>query len=198
MEEGVIKYKLHWQQSKIEIDFNFEDILAYREKCFAKNWIGFDEKYKVGFGNISQRVLGNQFVVSGSQTGHLEKLTEQQFALIQQFNIKENKLTCIGPAKASSESLTHAAIYQLSTTIDSVIHIHNSKIWIEYFDQLPTTNKNVPYGTPEMAYEIKRLYLENKIADEGILLMGGHQDGIIAWGDSFKTAFDILLKYETD
>jgi len=198
MEEGVIKYKLNWQQNKIEIDFNYDDIISYRQKCFDKNWIGYDEKYKVGFGNISERISNKQFIISGSQTGHLENLNETHFSLVENFDIEKNELNCIGESKASSESLTHAAIYKLSNKVKAVIHIHHSKMWKRYFEQLPTSNKLIQYGTPEMAFEIQRLYNEGQIVNSGILLMGGHQDGIIAWADSFKSAFDILEQYETN
>jgi len=196
MEEGVIKYKQNWQKEKLDIDFNFKEIIEYRQKCFQNNWIGFDENLQVGFGNISQKFEGNQFIISGSQTGHLPILRTNDFSLVNQFNIAKNELTCVGLAKASSESLTHSGIYQLSNKINVVLHIHNNKMWQQHINKLPTSNENVPYGTPAMAYEFQKLFNEGTINEVGILIMGGHQDGIISWANSFKAAFEILQGYE--
>jgi len=49
-----------------------------------------------------------------------------------------------------------------------------------------------PPPTPEMAQEVQRLFDNDEITDTDILIMGGHEDGIIAWGKNFEVAFDLL------
>jgi L-ribulose-5-phosphate 4-epimerase len=38
--------------------------------------------------------------------------------------IRKNSLTCQGQVKASSKSLTHAAIYAANPRVKAVIHVH--------------------------------------------------------------------------
>jgi hypothetical protein len=40
----------------------------------------------------------------------------------------------------------------------------------------------VAYGTTAMATEVGRLYRETSLAEGRVLAMGGHEDGIIAFG----------------
>lgn len=192
-QEGVIKYKQNWNQSTDFPTYDISSLIEYRRKCFARHWIGFDEKHQVGFGNISLKYGSNkQFFISGSQTGHLPELDAKHFSFISHFNIPENTIDCIGLTKASSESLTHAAIYELSENIKAVIHIHHKAFWEKHIHRLPTTNSQVEYGTPEMAQEVQRLFDNKEITDTDILIMGGHEDGIIAWGENFEVAFKLL------
>lgn len=192
-QEGVIKYKQNWNQSFELPDFDISPLLEYRNKCFENEWIGFDETHQVGFGNISLRYKNNsQFFISGSQTGHLPKLNNTQISFIEQFDIKQNTISSIGLTKASSESLTHAAIYQLSNKIGAVIHIHNKPLWEKHKNILPTTNPQIEYGTPEMAAEVHRLFETTENKTTGVLIMGGHEDGIISWAATFEPAFALL------
>ncbi len=192
-QEGVIKYRQNW---RVCVDFPADDIaslVAYRNMCFDRHWIGFDETYQVGFGNISMRYRHHkQFFISASQTGHIPELDAGHFSFISHYDIPQNTINCIGLFKASSESLTHAAVYELSERIRAVIHIHNKTLWEKHIHHIPTTHPNVEYGTPEMAQEVQRLFDSKAITDTGVLIMGGHEDGIIAWGENFEVAFELL------
>jgi ribulose-5-phosphate 4-epimerase/fuculose-1-phosphate aldolase len=88
--------------------------------------------------------------------------------------------------------LTHAAIYEASPKINGVIHIHNLQAWEKYKNKLPTTNENIEYGTPEMATEIFRLFRETNAIEEKIIIMGGHKEGIIVFGENLEEAGDKL------
>lgn len=196
-QEGVIKYNMNWNQSGKAPDYDISSLIHFRNKCFNCAWIGYDTNNQVGYGNISLRYKKHkQFFISGSQTGHIPSLEANQFSFIKKYNVVENSLECIGPVKASSESLTHAAIFELSDRIDAIIHIHNKELWEKHKDVLPTTNHQVAYGTPEMASEVHRLFQSNTVHENGLLIMGGHEDGIIAWGMNFETAFDLLKGLE--
>ena len=58
----------------------------------------------------------------------------------------------------------------------------------------PWDRNNAAYGTPEMAYEMIRLQKRTTIADHGAVVMGGHQDGVIAFGPSVAEAAGEILK----
>lgn len=203
IDEGYIKYRIHWQSStSIDAAIFADEITTlnyWRMKMYAQNWIGFDSKLKVGFGNISVRtsptakVQQGKFLISGTQTGHLSELTPQHYSLVTKYNIETNELWCEGAVKASSESLTHAAVYELNEDYQAVIHIHCKEMWLKLLHKVPTTAATVPYGTPEMAYEIQRLYRDCNLAESKIVAMAGHEDGIIAFGRDLKEAAEILI-----
>ena len=59
--------------------------------------------------------------------------------------------------------------------------------------KVSTTEKNVSYGTPEMAKEIIRLFKQDNLIDKKILVMSGHEEGIISFGANLEEAANILL-----
>jgi L-ribulose-5-phosphate 4-epimerase len=93
----------------------------------------------------------------------------------------------------SSESLTHAAIYKSDPTISAVIHCHDSVLWRTRLYRVPTTSKAVAYGTPEMAYEIMRLFTVSDVRSREIFVMAGHEGGIVTFGKNLKDAFDVVM-----
>jgi ribulose-5-phosphate 4-epimerase/fuculose-1-phosphate aldolase len=193
MDEGYIKYDCEWIKSAPIPTKELICINAWRQKLFALGLIGA-YKGEIGFGNISIRLKdSSQFIISGTQTGHIPSLKNCHYTLVTEFNIKENRLICKGPIKASSESLTHAAIYTCDNDIRSVIHIHNNMLWNKLLYKVPTTNPKVQYGTPEMGYEVIRLCDQTML--EKILVMAGHKDGIISFGKNLKEAGNIILYY---
>ena len=60
---------------------------------------------------------------------------------------------------------------------------------------LPTARADVPYGTPEMAHEVERLFRSAALGEHGILAMLGHEDGVIAFGPSAEAAGAILTRH---
>jgi ribulose-5-phosphate 4-epimerase/fuculose-1-phosphate aldolase len=157
--------------------------------------LGFIGVYEdgIGYGNMSVRFSGNQFIITGSATGKLKKLTNQHYTKVVDYDLEKNSLTAVGPIVASSESLTHAVIYKYDKNINAVIHIHNLALWKKLMNKNPTTNKNVEYGTPAMAEEIMRLFDETDLKNKKILVMGGHEEGIISFGKDLNEAGKILL-----
>jgi L-ribulose-5-phosphate 4-epimerase len=150
----------------------------------------------VGFGNLSSRVSENQFFITGTTTGHLSQLTERQYTLVTQYDFSRNSLSCIGPIRASSESLSHAACYESDPTIGAVIHIHSIELWEKWLNKIPTTPCDVEYGTPEMAYAIRGLCCLARNTGERILVMGGHREGILAFGETMDAAGESILKLQ--
>ena len=193
MDDGVIKYQCHWLEKEANLHFDYSAIEVARTQMFKRNWIGHDKNYDVGFGNISQRLEDHQFIISGTQTGHLEQLSPNEYTTVTQYNIDKNTLTCEGPVKASSESLTHAAIYEQNTSIKCIVHIHQADFWNRLLtENKGITNPSITYGTPEMADEINRLFKEEDILSRPLIAMAGHLGGIISFGKNFEEATQIL------
>lgn len=190
-DEGYIKFNLNWDERAFNFsDQDFSLINSSRRKLYEIGLIGAypDE---IGFGNVSMRNSINSFIISGSATGNFKTLLKEHYSLVTDYDINKNSVSCIGLSKASSESMSHAVIYEANPKVNAVIHIHHNDMWNCYFDKLPTTKKKAKFGTPEIASEIKKL--ANK--SSGIIIMGGHPEGIITYGKSLHEAETILLNY---
>jgi len=68
-------------------------------------------------------------------------------------------------------------------------------LWNKLINKIPTSSPDVEYGTPEMAFEIHRLFKETDLSAKQILVMGGHEEGIISFGENLDEAGDIIIGY---
>jgi len=66
-------------------------------------------------------------------------------------------------------------------------------LWAALLNQAPTSSKTVDYGTPELAYEIMRLFTVSDVRTRKILVMAGHEAGIVTFGGDLEEAFSILM-----
>ena len=149
----------------------------------------------VGFGNVSVRDgRMTSFYITGSATGVLAELALADCVRVVAYDFARNWLSYEGTAIPSSESLTHAAIYESDSITSAVIHCHDSALWAMLLDRVPTTSKTVAYGTPEMAYEIIRLFQISDVRNEKIFVMTGHQDGVVTFGNNLEEAFQLLMR----
>jgi len=172
----------------------FAELNAYRRKLVQLRLIGVDAN-GIGFGNLSIRDgATNNFYITGSATGGIPELTLADCARVVAYDFKRNWLRCEGSAIASSESLTHAVVYESDAKAGSIIHCHDSKLWAALLNQAPTSSKAVEYGTPEMAYQVTRLFRRTNVQDRKILVMAGHEGGIVAFGRDLEEAFAILMR----
>jgi L-ribulose-5-phosphate 4-epimerase len=194
--EGVVKFNCHWSQSGPVIsDEQYEIINYWREVLFNMDLIGAYEN-GIGFGNISMRLgPGNQFVITASATGEIPELEPGHYVKVNSFNIDDNAVQCIGPLKASSESLTHAAIYLSDPDINAVVHIHSIELWNELIYNVPTTNPSMDYGTIGLAKNILRIFKEPEVFEKRIIVMAGDRAGILTFGHDIDEAVGVLMQY---
>jgi L-ribulose-5-phosphate 4-epimerase len=169
------------------------ELNAYRRKLLQLRLIGVDAN-GIGFGNLSIRDGATKnFYITGSATGGKAELTLADCARVVAFDFEKNWLRYEGSAIPSSESLTHAAAYASDAKVGAVIHCHDSKLWAALLNQAPTSSKTVDYGTPEMASEVARLF-KMTVQSRKILVMAGHEGGIVALGKDLEEAFAILMR----
>lgn len=196
IDEGYIKFELNWKQQPNDFKFDIKNLMSWRDRMHELNLIGNYPELGIGFGNISQKFeAGNEFVISGTQTGDIYPIEVKHFTTVTDYNLAANAVWCRGPLKASSESMTHAAIYEFDDQILAVIHVHHLGLWKELLGKVPTSKADVPYGTPEMAMEIKRLFDEELLAEKRIMAMAGHDEGIITFGATLEEAAEVLMTY---
>ena len=194
LDEGYIKYRSRWSKTPAPDPAAARLLDKWREPLYAAGLVGHYKELGIGFGNLSIRSKDpRQFLITGTQTGHVETTTEQHYSLVTGYDIERNEVHCSGPVQASSEAMTHAAIYELDPSIAAIVHVHSKVLWDEHLNSLPTTSPEVAYGTPGMAKEFQRLYADTTFRLQGIAVMGGHEEGLFAFGESLETAAARIL-----
>lgn len=192
--EGYLKFNCQRSDDDIVIpQQSFDELSFWRQKMVDRGLIGINTD-GIGYGNISVRAAEGGFYISGTATGGLPELSQKHYALVNSWSFNLNSLTCSGRINASAESLSHAAIYDSLPGVAAVIHIHHKGMWEKYLSILPATSQDVLYGTPEIAFEIGKIVQAIKPEQDSILVMGGHEDGIVAWGKTLACAGEIILK----
>jgi hypothetical protein len=123
-------------------------------------------------------------------------VTLADFCLVERYDIARNHVTSHGLMPPSSESLTHGAIYDIAPAARVVLHGHAPEIWRSARTLgIPVTRVDAQNGTPGMALEVQRLYRESSLSSTGILAMGGHEDGVIAFGHTAEDAGVTLVRH---
>lgn len=192
--EGVVKYRLDFALAAPPERSVIADLDAWRSVLFRLGLTGHDpERYGgLAYGNVSRRLAGRQFLVSGTQTGGIPRLSAAHYCRVVNFDAEANFLAAEGPIRPSSEALTHAAVYQASDAAHCVLHVHAPELWQNAEPLgIPMTDPRIAYGTPGMAAAVKIL-LGDSLGR--IIAMGGHQDGMIAIGDTVEAAALALIR----
>ena len=203
-EEGVIRFDLEFTAAAPATIPALDELNAWRRILRQLGLIGQDsERYGgYGFGNISRRLPPfdapenhRPFLISGSQTGHLTELSVAGFATVSDYDAGRNRVVARGPIKPSSESLTHGSVYNTNNDIRVILHVHSPDIWrCASILNLPATDASVPYGTPAMAREVEKLFEAVDHMEIGVFVMGGHEDGVIAFGRTVDEAGSVLVR----
>ena len=192
--EGVIQYTLDFSPGTLPPDCDPAPLFDWFGRCRDRQLIGQDARRYDGYayGNISLRTA-HGFIISGTQTGGKHTLKTSDLAWVLDFDSARNRLRAVGPAKPSSEAMTHGEVYQTLPQINAVIHVHAKRLWQSAHRLgLPTTDPTVRYGTPAMAAAVRQLLQANPTG--GVIAMGGHEDGIIAYGTDMAEAGAHLLR----
>jgi L-ribulose-5-phosphate 4-epimerase len=170
------------------------ELNAYRRKLLDLHLIGVDSN-GIAFGNLSVRDgATKKFYITGSATGGIHELTLANCAKVVAYDFERNQVRYEGSAMPSSESLTHAAIYESDATAGAIVHCHCSRLWAAVLNEAPTTSKAAEYGTPEMAYDIMQLFTRTNAQTRKIVVMAGHEGGILTFGKDLEEAFAVLIR----
>ena len=203
VKEGIIKYDLHYEPSEALPEADIAELNEARRLMYGLRLIGQDpNRYGgYGYGNISKRIgpfpapeHHRRFAITGTQTGNLDVLGPEHYAIVDVCIAQRGVVHASGPVKPSSESMAHGLLYDADSRARCVIHVHSPEIWRASGRlHLPTTDPAVPYGSPELSHEIARLYSETDLRTGRVLVMGGHEDGIISFGRTVNAAIEHLL-----
>lgn len=192
MNEGIVKFSCEWQKAEPLDPAIIDELNRWRQVMYNCGLIGVDAE-GVGFGNISQRLGNDEFVITGSGTGLIKMLTNEHYTVVEKSDVCRNRVFAHGSIIASSESMTHAVLYSCDSKINAVVHVHSKLLWERFVDELPTSSSLAAYGTPQMAAEMARLYQNSELPYAKILVMAGHKDGLMAFGETLEEACGMVL-----
>jgi len=194
-DDGYIKFHCHWTEGPPVRTQLVTELNRWRQRLCRASLIGYSSELQSSYGNLSARARdAREFIITGTQTGNVPTLAADHYTLVTDYDISGNSVFCRGPIQASSETLTHAGVYELDKAFRAVVHGHHKSLWESLRYKIPTTRDNVSYGTSEMAGEFHRLYLETDLAQGRIVVMGGHEAGLVSFGESVAEAAQRLLQ----
>ena len=192
--DGCIKFNYSWERATPLRSPMIKVLNRYRSYYYNKGLIGITNK-GIGFGNISHRDKRG-YIITGNATGGIKHLRPDHYARISNWDYKKNHITCAGATVASSESLSHAAVYDTASQVNAVVHIHDATLWRKLRNRIPTTAPTATYGTPEMTREIKKILKNKGGVSRGALVMGGHQNGLLIFGRTLEDTCSTLSKLQ--
>ena len=189
--EGVIQFRLEHTETALGETSSLPPLIAWHAIMYRLGIIGRDPLRYEGyaFGNMSQRMEADRFIISGTQTGGIEHLGDEHYAQVEHCDVSANSVRSSGPVKPSSECMTHAAIYAASIQAGAVVHVHSPAIW-QRWQQLgiSTTAKDIAYGTPAMAAAVVGCITQADSLTHGSIAMLGHEDGVLTYASDLETA----------
>ena len=189
--DGVVKYQASHTRGDVETSLRtlpagiretaldaltlFPELDAARTALHDAGLIGVYPS-GIGYGNVSL-LLG-----------------KQGYSLVRAFDPLENTVASFGPVQASSESMTHGAVYGAANKARCVIHIHSPFLFTSLLAEgFPRTPESVAYGTPALSREVARLITEELSPSEGIFVTAGHNEGVFAYGESIASTLNLIL-----
>lgn len=204
-QEGVIKFSLEFTPAPPLPEEDLRELGAWRRILWLLGLTGRDPaRYGgLGYGNVSRRLpaadgapTARPFVISGTQTGGLPWLGPEHYALVRFCDPQRNRVVAEGPLRPSSEALTHGGLYALDPDLACVLHVHAPDLWQKSAALgLPVTDPAAAYGTPEISTEVARLYADPTARAAGLFAMGGHEDGLVAFGPTISAAGTTMVQW---
>jgi len=194
IDEGYTKFACEWHRCVLPAYDELNELRRWRKPLFEAGLIGIYEELGIGFGNISMRIgSSSDFLISGTQTGHLEEVDARHFAVVTDVDPGRNRVCCRGEVQASSESMTHDALYRMDPGVIAVVHVHSDALWRKLRGVIPTTDADIAYGTAAMAAEFARIHGDPEFRRSGVAVMGGHDAGLISIGRTMEEAASRIL-----
>ena len=193
MDEGYIKFTVHLTPGDVAWSDDLARLNELRTELHDLGLVGLLPD-GVGYGNVSLRVADSaQFIISGTATGGPRVLAPADYARVEAFDPVANEVCCTGRIRASSESMSHGAVYAAAPAVNCVIHVHSRAL----FDFMlahgyPQTPAAAAYGTPAMAAAVTALVRADG-GPAGVFVTAGHDEGVIAYGRDVAEARRVLL-----
>lgn len=191
LDEGYIKFSSQRRDGEVPHLPGLEALNRTRTGLFDLGLIGVLPD-GIGYGNLSLRSAGLQFVITASATGADRILRYDQYSLVESFSVDANSVQSVGSLPASSESMTHGAIYAAQAAVQCIIHVHSRPLfdWLLH-NHWPATAADIAYGTPAMARAVAALVAQQPQLPV-LFAMAGHQDGVVAYGTDIASVYALV------
>lgn len=148
-----------------------------------------------GYGNLSSRdgSRPDEFVITASQTAGAPDFDDSSLVRITHSNVARFWVDAVGQQPPSSETLTHAIVYQADRSIGWVFHVHCPEIWQRHADLgLPATPEHAPCGSAAMADAVEVLLARHHVRPVVFVTLG-HEDGVFACGTDAAATGNALV-----
>ena len=133
-------------------------------------------------GNISVRYRKG-FVITNANS-ILGNLKTNDFIFVEDIDFEKKKVFCLGNNEPSSETMMHKMIYDDRCDINCILHAHS----LDFGGNIPVTEKEYLYGTPELALSAVKILKSNDI-----VILKNH--GFIAIGHILEDAFSKVKSF---
>ncbi|MGE5800296.1 MAG: class II aldolase/adducin family protein [Syntrophaceae bacterium] len=185
---GGVKFRTEFRSAAAPADARLEELKAwcveFHKRNFAPPYGEFSQ------GNLSFRIRPGEdaFVISGSQVGWKDRLTDDKFVTVQHCDLENGIVYADGTRDPSSESMLHFAIYHARKDVQAVFHGHSREILLCVNKlNLPETREKAPYGSMELVQSVMEV-----LGDANFILIRKH--GFISLGGSMKEAGDRAIE----
>jgi ribulose-5-phosphate 4-epimerase/fuculose-1-phosphate aldolase len=179
---GGVKFKTEFLSAAVPADARLEELKAW---CAEFHKLDFAPPYgEFSQGNLSFRIRPGEdaFVISGSQVGWKDRLTDDKFVTVHNCDLEKGAVYASGTRDPSSESMLHFAIYRERKDVQAAFHGHSREI-LKCVNKLslPETREKASYGSIELVRSVIDV-----LGDANFILIRKH--GFISLGASMKEA----------
>lgn len=157
-DEGYVgtKFQTVFVKRQTPQDARVSDLVKW---CHKFHELGLSPSYSAGSaGNLSVRTPRG-FIITRTAS-FFDRITEQDFVEVLCMYVERKQVYIVGNHEPSSETAMHMALYATRADIHAVLHAHSDEI-LANAERLgiPVTEREVPYGTPELGTEAVRAML---------------------------------------
>ena len=180
---GGVKFRTEFLSGACPADARLEELKAWCAEFHKRN---FAPPYgEFSQGNLSFRIRPGEdaFVISGSQVGWKDRLTDDKFVTVQDCDLEKGIVYANGTRDPSSESMLHFAIYRARRDVQAVFHGHSPEI-LRCADRppdIPETREKHSYGSIELVQSVIEV-----LGDADFVIMKRH--GFISLGKTMEEA----------
>jgi ribulose-5-phosphate 4-epimerase/fuculose-1-phosphate aldolase len=179
---GGVKFATEFLSAAVPADVRLEELKTWCAEFHRRN---FAPPYgEFSQGNLSFRIRPGEdaFIISGSQVGWKNSLTDDRFVTVLGCDMEKGIVFASGTRDPSSESMLHFAIYRTRKDVEAVFHGHSREILLCVNKlNLPETPEKAPYGSIELVRSVMQV-----LGDANFILIQKH--GFISLGATMKEA----------
>jgi ribulose-5-phosphate 4-epimerase/fuculose-1-phosphate aldolase len=185
---GGVKFDTKFLGQTAPCDPRLEDLKfwcgEFHRRNFAPPYGEFSQ------GNLSFRLKEgeNAFVITGSQVGWKDRLTDDKFVTVSDCDLSRGVVYATGLRDPSSESMMHFATYQRRSDVQAVFHGHSREVLsCPEMLSIRETREKKPYGSLELVESV--LEVLNK---EMFVVLKKH--GFISLGSTMREAGELAIR----